>query len=986
VAVTEDVPNHNHGTDHALPKPSGHVSSTSVPTLASSTSAQMLPPPPGPLDKSKSIWAPQWVHQQEDGWKESLRRDSGATVSPHTMPAVRARGFAQPVTQLAEPSEALHTPKVDESVQKAGPSHSEDAEIEYQPPKVALMAYLDRLAKVKGERALSMGEKDRSYMADERLTEIVCPPVRQDITQGRGRERRVMRTYDQSETDADVEVAEPKREPKRDCQPGLERTAYPILPSFAHMLRTAGLTNDELSHLPWETPNSSGYEQNTVTTRSHDHSNSASSLLQHQSHNLPATNPEMARTQEQDEFILRCRREAEQREADWVAYVKQVLANTPENQALPSTDRGMVDTQVKVQPTYDGQVHQREHLLATNFNQPVANSSDAQDLSTTNSRIGLPPDYSHTFQRAQYTNVDKLVVYPPGSVPATNQGMIDAQMQLQQIEAAHLRRRDFLAAQYIRKNFKPPMDSLPEAQELPAVTSGQPSDGSVATHLQYASPAYLERHTPADIQHASQTPSQTATSNYLDRYAPAHIQDNLKDIASSHLERSAPSHLQRAAPSHLDRHAPTHLQRAASQRSSDEASNFDEFGFDPEPQYHMTGFAPETDSSKASYGLSAQQFSLPFASQAQGEKHASSSAPQNIFRPSFAHSAQQGSVPVASQVTEQHKASSPTSPSSFHPSYLQSSISQAGPLQPGMQQGFTMPSAAPYTGLHKHGRTESDFRQAQTDLRSGYGVAYGQDVRNLTRLHGQSVVEKALQPNMALDNWSYGQGSFARPSFQTTLQPPQSYGDVSFAANPQPIPVHWPSPYTNLQMEGTQPQQYTQARPVVGGRTTNRVTRRSNKPAVQTPLYAPPDWNPQPGATAGIWTMQQYTGGSSQQPQQQAPYGQKVTASSLSTVGTINQTLASGPNVHGPVEPRYNYQASDSMPPSKRVRHYRPGGDAMYPQVAPGASGQYQALTQNGQPSLEAAAQGGAPPFVEASKEAGPAEWGVVKIGNVSSS
>ena len=58
----------------------------------------------------------------------------------------------------------------------------------------------------------------------------------------------------------------------------------------------------------------------------------------------------------------------------------------------------------------------------------------------------------------------------------------------------------------------------------------------------------------------------------------------------------------------------------------------------------------------------------------------------------------------------------------------------------------------------------------------------------------------------------------------------------------------------------------------------------------------------------------------------------------------------------------------------------------MYPHLAPGASDQYQALTHSGRPSLEVAAQGEAMPFVEASKELGPAEWGVVKIGNVSSS
>jgi len=1026
VALTWELPDDSHAQDHAVPKSSGHISSTSVPTIASSTNAQMLPPPPGPLGRIKSIWGPGWVHQPEDKWKKSLRRGSNTTVSPRTMPAVVTGGIAQPDTHFAGPFNSLHSENVVKRGQKAGDFCSDNAETEYPLPRVALMAYLDRLAKEKGELALRTGEKNPSFNPSERLIEPVYPPVKWDATQGR---RRVMCTYDQSETEADVDLAEPKRGPPRDYQPGLERTAYPILPSFAHMLESAGLTNDNLPLLPWETSNSSGDERSDVTARSQGHDNSAGSLLQQRSRKMSAINRKLATDMTQDEFILHSKRGDEQRELEWAAYVKQFLAENPEDQAYPYTNRGMVDAQVDLQPTSDGHVHQREHLLATNFNQSVANLLKAQVLPTTTGSMSynhldrpLTYGYGHVVQRPPY-EVNRLDFYPPSSVPATNQGMSDAQLQLHQIEANHLRRRDTLNAQYIRKHFKSPMDSLPEAQEVPAVGPGQPSDSLTATHLQHDAPAYLERYAPPDIQHASPTPLR---SNYLDRYAPAHIQDALKDAASSHLDHHAPSHLQGAAPTHLGHHASSHLQRAASQRSSDDFAYFDEFRFDPEPQNRIPGFGLDPYPSKASYGHSAQQISRPFAMQGQGGNNAPSSTPQGFFRPSFVHSSQQSSVAVASQGPGEYQASSPAPQKFFRPSFvhsaqqssisvasqgvpgeyqasssapqpsfhlnnLQSSYSRVQSLQPEMQQGLIKPSAPLHTGLLKHERTESDTSQHQTDVQSGYGYSYGQDVESLNRVHGQSVGRKSLQPNMAHDNWGYGQSSFANPSFQTTLQPYQSHGDSSLAGNSQPnaarpIPVSHPSPSTNLQTQETQSQQHPHSRPVARGRAKGRSTRRSQDPAMQIPLYVPPDWNQQPGATVGNWSMQQYPSGSFQQPQQQAPYGPTDAASSSFTVGPANQTPSVGPSVHKPVEPRYNYHANNSMAPSKRIRLYRPGGDAMYPHLAPGASDQYQALTHSGRPSLEVAAQGEAMPFVEASKELGPAEWGVIKIGNVSAS
>ena len=954
MAVTGDISDHSQEQDHIVPNPGDHVSSTSAPTITFSTSAQMLPPPPGPLDKSKSIWAPGWVNQPEGEWTESLRRGSNVTVSPRTRPIHEAGGIAQPDTQLPGPSNSLRTQKVDGNVQKAGTTRSEEAETEYAPPKVALMAYLDRLAKAKGECALRMGEKDRPDIAGERLIEPVYPPVKRGTTKGK---RRVMRAHEQSETNVDVDLAGRERGSSRDCQPGLERTAYPILPSFATLIESAGLTDDKLPLFPWETPDSSGPEQSVVASpHSHNHYNPSGSLPEQRSRKMSVTDHKMVDSLTKDESTLD--RQQQQHSLRMITLLKQAMAKIPGYQAPPSPERGMVDNQVSLQLIHDGQVSQREHFPTTNLNQPIVVSpTTMQEMQKAMQHLDQNNKRRFAAQTAEY-----LVEHP-------------------EYISQHPEEYDL---------FKLRVHDLTKTQDLPVGIAGQPSDSSAPMQLQRAAPSHLERHAPPHLRDA--TPShlerhapshlQRATPSHLERHAPPHIPDAI----TSHLERYVPPRLRDAASTHLERHAPSHLRNTTPQGSSDGFPYFDGFGFEPESQYHLPALGLEIDSVKAGYGHSAQQSSAPVASQAQLGNLGLSSSPRNLIHPSYGHSTQQSSVPVANQAQGQFQASSPALQNLFHPSYLQSPYSRDEP----MQQEFIKPSAPLHTGPQKHQRSESEASHPQTGTQSGYGLPYSYGAGNLTRAHGQSLVQDALQPNMALDNRSYGQGSFANPFLQNTMQPNSSYVDDSLAMNSQPNPaqpvqVSGLNPYLNYQKHVTQSPQYPHGRSVARGRARNSSTRRSQEPTTQLyPSTGLPGWNPQPAATTGIQTMQQYDFGSSQQPQEQAPYGPMVTASSSFAVGPVNQAPSLGSNVHGEVEPMYSYQAAESMPPAKRVRHYRIGGDGMYPHPAPGASAQYQALTKNGPPSLEAAAQGAAMPFVEASKEAGPMEWGVAKIGNVS--
>ncbi len=63
---------------------------------------------------------------------------------------------------------------------------------------------------------------------------------------------------------------------------------------------------------------------------------------------------------------------------------------------------------------------------------------------------------------------------------------------------------------------------------------------------------------------------------------------------------------------------------------------------------------------------------------------------------------------------------------------------------------------------------------------------------------------------------------------------------------------------------------------------------------------------------------------------------------------------------------------------------YRAGSDAMFPHAFGGASVRFQSLTREIPPSLETVSAEDNVPFVETARSTKPAEWGVLKVGNVS--
>lgn len=72
--------------------------------------------------------------------------------------------------------------------------------------------------------------------------------------------------------------------------------------------------------------------------------------------------------------------------------------------------------------------------------------------------------------------------------------------------------------------------------------------------------------------------------------------------------------------------------------------------------------------------------------------------------------------------------------------------------------------------------------------------------------------------------------------------------------------------------------------------------------------------------------------------------------------------------------------------PDLQMLSYRPGSDAMYPRASIGPSTQLQNLTNQGAPALPVMTNPSNMPIGVSGGESRPAQWGVVKIGNVSNS
>ena len=105
-------------------------------------------------------------------------------------------------------------------------------------------------------------------------------------------------------------------------------------------------------------------------------------------------------------------------------------------------------------------------------------------------------------------------------------------------------------------------------------------------------------------------------------------------------------------------------------------------------------------------------------------------------------------------------------------------------------------------------------------------------------------------------------------------------------------------------------------------------------------------------------------------------------AASTSTWGIHNNLHQQMPNINPNVRIS---GAATSVPPAHPTLPFQPHGDAMYPN-GPHPSQKYQRLMYHSLPSYDAAIQEEYLPFYEAGRSTIPAQWGVIKITEVSTS
>ena len=107
------------------------------------------------------------------------------------------------------------------------------------------------------------------------------------------------------------------------------------------------------------------------------------------------------------------------------------------------------------------------------------------------------------------------------------------------------------------------------------------------------------------------------------------------------------------------------------------------------------------------------------------------------------------------------------------------------------------------------------------------------------------------------------------------------------------------------------------------------------------------------------------------------PAGRVANTSLLQNVQWANRLGGSPAPSHSPS--KYT-----SQQPAMPTLQYRPGSDDMFPRNVGGTSVKLQELTRKGPPDMHGATSEENSPFAETARERQPANWGVMKVGNVS--
>ncbi|KAL8859868.1 MAG: hypothetical protein Q9178_003701 [Gyalolechia marmorata] len=100
--------------------------------------------------------------------------------------------------------------------------------------------------------------------------------------------------------------------------------------------------------------------------------------------------------------------------------------------------------------------------------------------------------------------------------------------------------------------------------------------------------------------------------------------------------------------------------------------------------------------------------------------------------------------------------------------------------------------------------------------------------------------------------------------------------------------------------------------------------------------------------------------------------------------GSVYESMnrAQSPLVRNSNSP-FQARTGRNVVPEVALLPYRPGSDDMFPYGQQGGSVQFQELTRNGGPTYDSAIRPEILPFAENARRSKPAEWGVLRIGNI---
>ena len=227
------------------------------------------------------------------------------------------------------------------------------------------------------------------------------------------------------------------------------------------------------------------------------------------------------------------------------------------------------------------------------------------------------------------------------------------------------------------------------------------------------------------------------------------------------------------------------------------------------------------------------------------------------------------------------------------------------------------------------------------------------------------------------------QGVYAEAGIGPAGAPPFAYGGPpqhQFGGYPGPFlvgPGGYPSQMQYPQAFGYQQPSYVTPQPMAYGNVwqqtygqpTSAYPMYGQQALIGRPEYVPPPlpnnrFHARPPATNRIAPLYAQTNA----------FQTPALAQARQLPGALHQ-LSEWQNRFGPLS---------TVKPDLPSLPYRAGSDAMFPHAFGGASVRFQNLTRNVPPSLDTVSAEENVPFVETARSTKPAEWGVLKIGNVS--